>query len=63
LEVEKNPLLTVEKARHSPFFYRILAAQMKAAIQVFLLQDRGIDFPRKKVKRRHASIKLFSLCE
>jgi hypothetical protein len=43
----------VNKVRYSPFSYRILAAQMKAAIQVSLVQGRDIDFPRKKAKRRH----------
>jgi hypothetical protein len=37
LEVGKNALLTVNKARHSPFSYRILSAQMKAATQVSLV--------------------------
>ncbi len=53
LEVEKKTLLVVNKVRYSPFSYRILAAQMKAAIQVSLVQGRDIDFPRKKAKRRH----------
>ncbi len=32
LDVGKNPLMTVNKVRHSPFSYQIFAMQVAAAI-------------------------------
>jgi hypothetical protein len=34
LEAGKNPPMTANKVRHSPFSYQIFAMQVKAAIQV-----------------------------
>jgi hypothetical protein len=48
LEVGKNPLMTANKVRHSPFSYQIFSMQVKAAVQVAMHKD--IDFQRKKSK-------------
>ncbi len=49
LDVRKNPLMTANKVRHSPFSYHIFAWQVKAAIQN-ALHARMSTFHEKRTK-------------
>jgi hypothetical protein len=41
-DVGKNPLMTANQVRHSPFSYHIFALQMTAAIQAACVQEHQL---------------------
>ncbi len=62
-KLEKDPLMTVNEVRHSPFSYQIFAMQMKAAIQADCVQEHRLSAKKEHRHVYQSTFFLLSLCE
>ncbi len=55
LMLEKNPLLTATKMRHSSFSRQIFSMRVKAAIQVCCVQEHRLSAKKKQMHVRQST--------